>query len=320
MTRSRTAAVLLAAASALAAGCKKSEPGAGGGPGAKAVVEAAPTPVLSGEPKLSAKAEAGATPFAALKRTHDIAVDDQGRVYATDYASNRLRVFDSAGASFGGWGAPGEGNYGLKDPAAVAVAGGDVYVCDTWNGRAQRFSLAGEWKGSFSGFYGPGGIAASGGRVAVTDTGHNQIVLLDADLKNPTRMGKLGKDRGEFSGPAGIAFGPSGSLLVADVGNRRIQVFAADRKFKTSWTVPGWQTWCVAHLEADSDETIYAADCSGDAVWAFAPSGKLVRTITVADDGAKFVGPSGLGLDRKNRILYVGHSGALPIVKVKLGQ
>jgi hypothetical protein len=315
MTRPRTAAILLALA-ALAASCKKSEtPGEASAKGA----EATAVPDVGGEPKLSEKAEAGASPYAPMKITHDFALDDRGRLYATDFRSNRIRVFDAAGASFGGWGTTGNGKYGFKDPASVAVLGDDVFVCDTWNGRVQRYSLSGAWKGVAAGFYGPGGIAAAGGRVVVSDTGRNQIVMFDADLKNESRTGKLGKEPGDFSGPVGLAIGPSGNIYVADVGNHRIQVLTPAGKPKTSFPVPGWKAWCMASVDTDGDETVYASDCSGDSVWAFNASGKLVRTINAADDGTKLVAPAGLAVDRKARVLYVGHEGAPPIVKVKIG-
>lgn len=316
MTRSRTVAILLALA-AFAAACKKGEtPGEAGAKGAAAVA----TPETGGEPKLSEKAEAGATPYAPMKTTHDFALDDRGRLYATDFKSNRIRVFDSAGASFGGWGTSGNGKYGFKDPASVAVSGDDVFVCDTWNGRVQRYSLAGAWKGGVAGFYGPGGIAAGAGHVAVSDTGRNQIVIFDADLKNEVRIGKLGKDSGDFSGPVGLAISPSGNIYVADVGNHRIQVLTPAGKPKASWAVPGWKAWCMASVDTDGDETVYASDCSGDSVWAWNASGKLVRTINAGDDGTKFYAPAGLAVDRKARVLYVGHGGDPPIVKVKIGQ
>jgi tripartite motif-containing protein 71 len=320
MTRSRTVAILLALA-ALAAACKKSEtPGGTGGETGPKGAAATPAQDVGGEPKLSEKAEPGAAPYAPMKITHDFALDDRGRLYATDFKSNRIRVFDAAGASFGGWGTTGTGKYGFKDPASVAVSGDDVYVCDTWNGRVQRYSLAGAWKGVVAGFYGPGGVAAGAGHVAVSDTGRNQVVIFDTDLKNEVRVGKLGKEPGDFSGPVGLAISPSGNIFVADVGNHRVQVLTAAGKPKASWTVPGWKAWCMASVETDGDETVYASDCSGDSVWALNASGKLVRTINAADDGTKLIAPAGLAVDRKARVLYVGHEGDPPIVKVKIGQ
>ena len=325
MIRSRIATVLVSLV-VLAGACKKSGPAGGTGGEVKAggAPVAAPAEAAaaagSGEPRLSDKPEAGSLPFGGMRISHGIAVDGRGRLYLTDFNNNRIRVFDSAGASFGGWGTTGTGNYGLKDPAAVSVSGDDVYVCDSWNGRIQRFSLAGSYKGTAAPYYGPGGLAAAGGRVAVSDTGRNQVALLDGDLKNEVRIGKLGKDPGDFSGPTGLAIGPSGNIYVADGGNHRVQVLTDAGKPKASWPVPGWKTWCLSSVQVDTNETVYASDCSGDSVWAFNASGKLVKTLTASDDGTKFFGPMGLAIDRKNRILYVGHGGSPPILTVKLGQ
>jgi DNA-binding beta-propeller fold protein YncE len=321
MTRSRPIALMLAAALAAgAAACKKSET-AGTGPGTPAAAVTPAAQAGEGNPKLSETAQAGARPFAGTKRLADIAVDRLGRIWAADVEANHLWCFDGSGASFGGLGAVGDGDYGLKEPSGVATAGGDdLYVIDSWNARVRRFSLAGELKGSAKGFYGPRGVAAGKNLVAVADTGDNGIVLFDASLANPHRVGKEGKGRGDFSGPVGIAIGPSGSVYVADVGNRRVQILDAQGTVKGAWPVPGWKSWCGGYVEVDSDETVYATDCTGDSVWAFNPSGKLLRTISSADDGTKFIGPSGLGIDQKNRVLYVVHAGTVPVLKISLGK
>ena len=322
MTRRTTVALLLAAAFASgSAACKKAETSGqaaanppGGGPAATKV----PAPG-EGLPKFSETAQIGAIAFEGIQRAQDVAVDKLGRLWVADVEANKLKCFDSSGALFGSVGAAGDGDYGLKEPTGVASSGDDVYVADTWNGRVRRFSLSGEFKGTARGFYGPRGIAAAGDMVAVADTGDNQVVLLDANLANPRKIGKEGKNRGEFSGLVGIAIGPSGSIYVADVGNRRVQVLDAQGAPKASWPVPGWKSWCGGYIEVDTDETVYATDCTGDSVWAF-NAGKLSRTISASDGGVKFIGPSGLAIDRKNRVLYVTHSGKVPVQKVKLGK
>src|SRR2546422_7217499 len=55
----------------------------------------------------------------------------------------------------------GNGTFELRDPCAVTVHGEDVYVADTWNGRIQKFSIAGEWKATAAGLFGPRGVAAA---------------------------------------------------------------------------------------------------------------------------------------------------------------
>ncbi|MBU0606850.1 MAG: hypothetical protein KKI08_03140, partial [Armatimonadetes bacterium] len=40
---------------------------------------------------------------------------------------------------------------------------------------------------------------------------------------------RAGSGPGQFSGPRAVALGPSGQLIIADTGNRRLQVFAAGK-------------------------------------------------------------------------------------------
>ena len=63
---------------------------------------------------------------------------------------------------------------------------------------------------------------AADGSVWVADTGNNQLIVYGPALTQPRTLGKKGSGPGEFSGPVGIAAGPSGSVYVADVMNRRI--------------------------------------------------------------------------------------------------
>ena len=51
--------------------------------------------------------------------------------------------------------------------------------------------------------------------------------------------GSRGTDQGEFDYPAGIAIGTQGTILVADTGNNRIQLFDSNGGFITTWGSEG---------------------------------------------------------------------------------
>jgi sugar lactone lactonase YvrE len=69
-----------------------------------------------------------------------LAVDKQGRVYATDPESSRVLVFDKGGKFVTTWGENGTGQAQFGVVSGVAVNGdGQIYVADAGNSRIMRF-------------------------------------------------------------------------------------------------------------------------------------------------------------------------------------
>ena len=289
-------------------------PAAASVPGKAAeIVEPEEPPVLSTTPA------AGREPFSGLKEPRDAAVDERGRLWVADFGNSRLRLFTSDGGYLGGWGGRGDGTYSLRELTGVAARGGDLFIADTWNGRAESFTLDGAWKATARDLYGPRGIAAaSDGSVWVTDTGNHRVVVYDERLGNPRLLGKKGAGPLEFDSPVGIAAAASGRIYVCDTGNRRIQVLDAQGQFLRAIPIPGWNGAVEPHVEVDTDETLYVTDPSGNAVLELDPSGKVRNRLESDPSGHKFANPTGVALDRKNRILYVVSSGDSSISKIKL--
>lgn len=287
-------------------------------PGAAAVPSARETAPTA--PSISEKADPHLPPFAGLKEPRDAAVDGLGRVWVADFGNSRLRVFDGNGGYLGGWGGRGDGPYSFKDLCGVAIQGTDVYVADTWNGRVQWFTLQGVWKGSAVGLTGPRGVAvAADGRVWVSDTGNHRLVAYDPTLREQSAVGRLGSGPGEFNSPVGIAVGPSGIVFVADTGNRRVVLLERDGRYRASWPVPGWERPVEPHVEVDRDGTVYVTDPGvAEALLQFDENGVLVARRTSDDESRSFSLPSGIAIDRSNRILYVVNRGANAISKISL--
>jgi sugar lactone lactonase YvrE len=289
-------------------------------PSPETVAAAQPTPSEPEElPSIAEKAPEGAIPWPRLREPRGAAVDDRQRVWIADFGHSRLRVYDANGGFLGGWGGRGAGQHGFNELCAVAVRGHDLYVADTWNGRVQAFDLDGTWKASATELYGPRGVAVGpDGRVWVSDTGNGRVMRYESNLTGGAVIGKKGQGKTEFDGPIGIAVGPSGRIYVADTGNRRIQVLEPDGAFATSWPVIAWVSGSEPQVAVGGDEKVYVSDPPGGAVLELSPDGRPLRRMIVDSAGKPFSAPTGLALDRKNRILYVINSGNSSVSTIEL--
>jgi YYY domain-containing protein len=261
----------------------------------------------------------GKPPYSGLKEPRGAAVDDRSRLWVADFGNSRLRLFDAGGGYLGGWGGRGDSTYNLKEPCGVATRGENLYVADTWNGRVLAFTTQGAWKATARELYGPRGVAAaSDGSVWVTDTGNHRVIRYDADLGQPRSFGKKGGGELEFDAPVGIAAADSGSIYVCDTGNRRLQVLDREGRLLRVIAIPGWSAPGEPHVEVDAAETVFVSDPTGGVVFELDRSGAVRRRFDSGEDGRAFSIPTGLALDRKNRILYVVNSGSSSISRVKL--
>jgi sugar lactone lactonase YvrE len=120
------------------------------------------------------------------------------------------------------------GGRGWKEARGVAVLpGGKVVVADTGNKRALVYSP----EGTLVSTLGDPGDGASGfdlladvavgkdGLIAALDAGSGDVTLWDA---SGTLQNRLTPDRTGLARSSGIAFGPDGSIYVADTGNSRV--------------------------------------------------------------------------------------------------
>jgi tripartite motif-containing protein 71 len=261
-------------------------------------------------------------PFGRMKEPRGAAVDIGGRIWIADFGNSRLRVFDSSGRYVGGWGGRGNGTFGLREPCAVAIRGADVYIADTWNGRIQHFTLAGEWKQTATGLYGPRGVAAApDGSVWVADTGNNRITHYDSALESLGAFGKKGSGPDEFSGPVGIAVGATGTVYVADTGNRRIQILDSSGHRLREIRFPGWQVTAVEpHIAVGADESLFVTDPGQNKLIELDRNGSLRREWNAGSDGKALARPTGVAIDRKNAILYVVNSGSNSVSQIRLSE
>jgi tripartite motif-containing protein 71 len=278
-----------------------------------------PTPDV-GEPlSIRETAASNEAPFSAVKAPFEAELDNRGRIWILDSENARVRIFDRDGGFLGGWGGNGDGKFSFKHPEGLAISGNNLYVADTWNHRVVHYTLAGEWKGSVTGFMAPRGVAVGpDGAVWVTDTGNNRVVKCDAALENRQTVGERGTEPGRFEGPVGIAISRSGTVYIADAGNGRIQVLDKDGRSLAPWSVPWLKTSWHARLEIDQSGVLYASNPNQSEIVSFNRSGAPDRHWDTDGSGEKFIQPMGLAIDRGQGILYVMDNASHRVLKVNL--
>lgn len=142
------------------------------------------------------------------------------------------------------------------------------------------------------------------GDVWITDTTADVVVRLTSDLTQKAKWGSTGPGKGQFISPGGIAIDPQGRIVVADMGNDRIETFTPDGNVVSVLDAPGGKTAPV-DVAVDQKGNVYASTAqpfqigvTGGKVVALAPSGSPVLTLAEAD-GTGFalpnaaIGPAG---------------------------
>jgi streptogramin lyase len=170
---------------------------------------------------------AGPGQFNGLK---GVAVDSQGRVYATDQNNNRVQAFTSSGTFLFQRGIPGP-------PFDVATdASGDAFVSDYLGHQVDEFNGS----GTFLRYIGtsvagagqltsPAGLGVDdSGRLYVADQSNANITVFAPDGSFVQSFGGfgVGVDPCCFNVPTDVAVDHSGNIYVVDQGNNQIKVYA----------------------------------------------------------------------------------------------
>jgi DNA-binding beta-propeller fold protein YncE len=136
------------------------------------------------------------------------------------------------------WGKKGDGPGEFNDPTGIAVAGDEVFVSDSRNGRIQVFDLEGRFKRQFGspgkepGRIGrPMNLTVHGNELYVAEYFNDRVQVFALDGTSKRIIGKTGSGPGELNAPGGVAVAPDGDLFVADFYNQRVQQLKADGTF-----------------------------------------------------------------------------------------
>jgi DNA-binding beta-propeller fold protein YncE len=132
-------------------------------------VDAASSRVLKFSPdgRLLLEIEVGGQPQtrSAFNGAADVAFSKSGRVFVADgYGNARVVEYTQRGAKVREWGTPGTGPGQFHLPHGIAIDEDDtIFVADRENGRIQRFTLEGAYRGEFGGLGKTFSVTVAGG-------------------------------------------------------------------------------------------------------------------------------------------------------------
>lgn len=188
------------------------------------------------------------------------------------------------------WGGKGSEPGQFSDPTGIAVAGNEVFVADSRNGRVQVFDLDGKFKRQFgkpgekAGELGrPMNLTIHGGELYVPEYFNDRIQVFGLDGMPRRIIGGPGSGPGEFNAPGGVAVGNNGELYVADFYGQRVQALKPDGAFIRQWGTTGRTGHGAGAFHYPTDVAIdqtgnlYIADGYGNRIQVFAADGAFLR-------------------------------------------
>jgi tripartite motif-containing protein 71 len=255
-------------------------------------------------------------PLGGFNTVSDVAVDEQGNIWAIDTMNQRFQKFAPNGTALAEWGMRGGGTEAsFNYPRGIAVddtgPGCPTYTCvivaDTDAGAIVKFDA----NGSFLWSLGGGGTirtwsmaVAPDGRIFAPDIGRNRVVIISPNGQQIGQFGTPGTGNGQFRFPRGIAYDPTdGTIWVADSTRGDIQHFTTSGQYlgRVSPAAAGRAQQQLMDV-AVAGNYLYVSDAKGHRVSIFSKSGQFVAQTTQG----QALGPMGLHIE--GNALYVAES------------
>ncbi len=152
----------------------------------------------------------------------DLVFDSVGNLYVADSGNSRIVKLAPDGGYLGQWGSKGKGPGQFATAHGLAIDRQDrIYVADRGNRRVQVFDGAGQALSEWSGFGNPFGLLVVGDELLVSEGDIHKIFHLDSGGKIVESWG----DNATLKLPHLMAVNSKGTLFVAEVDGRRVQMF-----------------------------------------------------------------------------------------------
>ena len=237
-----------------------------------------------------------------VKGPMGVAVNQRGEVVVTEGGINRVSVFSPSGKKLR--------SFGNLSPQGLTVDGeGNILVADYSNSRIQKFTAEGQFLATYGGgpmqLNGPTDITFNtiNSKVYVVDRNNNRIKVLNSDLTFSSTFGNLGRGKGQFYGPWGIACDSTGKVYVTDMTNYRIQVFTAEGTFVRMFGRRGkgkGELGTPYYVAVDTSGMVYVSEYTNNRVSVFTSEGQFVMSF----GRGEFQSPFGLAVDNSG-VVYV---------------
>jgi sugar lactone lactonase YvrE len=205
-----------------------------------------------------------------------VAADGEGNLWVADAGNNRIEKFNSNGEYLGQI----KSGLVLKSidiPSGLAIGReGHIFVANQGSGGTIFELLATTTGGPYVTAYWdttttPANMATDPqGDVWVVDSAENKLYELPSSGGGPVaRFGTTGTAPGQLSAPYAVAVKPSGTLLVSDRGNNRIEQFSQTGELLASFGKAGGEAgqFCEpSGIALSSPGVIFVADACHDKV------------------------------------------------------
>ncbi len=175
-------------------------------------------------------------------------------------------------------------------PAAVAVAGGRVFVADSKANAVFVFDAEGKaLKKLEGGLRAPESLAFGGDKLYVADTGNSRVAVFDAEGKMLWAFSSEGSAPGQLKSPGGIAYGPDDRVYVSNTDNSRIEVFNSDGIYLYGFPAvksDGVTKLNPAKITLNRSGDILVSDPEKAMLQKYDRTGKLLKEYPMANNGA----------------------------------
>lgn len=223
-----------------------------------------------------------------------------------DTRQNVVHVFDFKNGQAGRMGDTGRGR--LLKPVAVAVDDqANRYVADAGRGEVVVFSPEGDpvraLRPSGETEFKPVAVAYRHGKLYVVNASAHRVEVLDPESGALLQaMGERGSGPGQMLFPNGLAIDAEGQILVTDLLNCRVQVFAPDGRLVRSFGRAGDRAGEFSrpkHLAVGSDGTVFVVDAAFQRVQVFDSQGRILMLFGgPGGEPGSLTLPAGICIDR----------------------
>ncbi len=193
------------------------------------------------------------------------------------------------------------------NPTRLAMdKAGVLYVANPLSGQILKFSQDGSPAGSINGFQKPLSVAVDdSGRVYVGDLKDGSVTVVNPEGQF---LFSLGKGKGEFGMPGGIAIASTGSIYVTDSRNNVVKVYASGGLYQSSfggYGIGNGQMIFPTGIALDNGaQEIYVVDHNNGRVKVFDFAGAFKRSLGSYGSGTgKLTRPQGIFV--KDGLAYV---------------